>query len=62
MDFYGIASASMSLSSMKLAQSVNLAMLDKAMEMEAEAVGKVLEMADAAVQAPPSSQLLDVLV
>jgi hypothetical protein len=65
MDFYGIAAMSMSLSQMKLAQSVDLTMMRKVMDLQEQSVAQMLEMAEVAapeVAAPPSEHLLDVLV
>ncbi|MDR1245651.1 MAG: YjfB family protein [Clostridiales Family XIII bacterium] len=66
MDTYGIAAMSMSLSQMKLAQSVDLAMMRKVMDLQQQSVEQMLNMADAvdtaAAVAPPSEHLLDVLV
>jgi hypothetical protein len=66
MDFYGIAAMSMSLSQMKLSQSVDLAMMRKVMDLQEQSVEQLLEIAEVAVPevaaAPPSEHLLDVLV
>jgi hypothetical protein len=66
MDTYGIAAVSMSLSQMKVAQSVDLAMMRKVMDLQQETMDQMLSMAEvvdtAAAVAPPSDHLLDVLV
>jgi hypothetical protein len=66
MDLYGIAAMSMSLSQMKLSQSVDLAMMRKVMDLQQQSVEQLLDIAEAAVPdvavAPPSDHLLDVLV
>jgi hypothetical protein len=66
MDVYGIAAMSMSLSRMKLSQSVDLAMMRKVMDLQEQSVAQMLDMAEAvdatAVAAPPSEHILDVLV
>ncbi|MDR1573446.1 MAG: YjfB family protein [Clostridiales Family XIII bacterium] len=66
MDLYGIAAMSMSLSQMKLAQSVDLTMMRKVMDLQQQSVEQLLDIAEAAqpdaAVAPPSEHLLDVLV
>jgi hypothetical protein len=65
MDIYGIAAMSMSLSQIKLSQTVDLAMMRKAMDMQEQSVAQILDIAEAAgasAAAPPSEHLLDVLV
>jgi hypothetical protein len=66
MDTYGIAAMSMSLSQMKLAQSVDLAMMRKVMDLQQLSVDQMLAIAEAVdtniAAPPPSDHLLDVLV
>jgi hypothetical protein len=66
MDTYGIAAMSMSLSQMKVSQSVDLAMMRKVMDLQQQTMDQMLSMAEAvdttAAVAPPSDHLLDVLV
>ena len=65
MDPYGIAAMSMSLSQLKIAQSVDFAMMRKAVDLQRQSVEQVIDMAEAAdagAAAPPSEHLLDVLV
>jgi hypothetical protein len=64
MDPYGIAAMSMSFSQMKLAQSVDLAMMRKIMDLRQQSADQMLRMADVApnAAAPPSDRLLDVIV
>jgi hypothetical protein len=65
MDTYGIAAMSMSLSQMKVSQSVDLAMMRKIMDLQQETMDQMINMAEAVEQtavAPPSDHLLDVLV
>jgi hypothetical protein len=66
MDVYGIAAMSMSLSQMKLSQSVDLAMMRKVMDLQEQSVAQMLDMAEAvdttAAAMPPSEHILDVLV
>jgi hypothetical protein len=69
MDTYGIAAMSMSLSQMKMSQSVDLAMMRKVMDLQQQSVEQMLDMAQAvetvdaaAAITPPSDHLLDVLV
>jgi hypothetical protein len=66
MDTYGIAAMSMSLSQMKVSQSVDLAMMRKVMDLQQQSVDQMLGMAaavdPAAAAAPPSEHILDVLV
>jgi hypothetical protein len=66
MDPYGIAAASMSLSQMKLSQSIDLAMMRKVMDLQQQSVDQMLAIAEAvdttAAAPPPSEHLLDVLV
>lgn len=66
MDPYGIAAASMSLSQLKIAQSVDFAMMRKVMDLQRQTAEQLISTA-AAVDAsaavpPPSEYLLDVLV
>lgn len=66
MDVYGIAAASISLHAAKLSQSVGIALLDKTMELEADAMARMLDAVDAVgapeIAPPPSDHMLDVLV
>ncbi|MDR2089165.1 MAG: YjfB family protein [Clostridiales Family XIII bacterium] len=65
MDLYGIAAMSMSLSQMKVAQSVDYAMMRKVMDLQEQSVEQMLSIAEnagASVAAPPSEHILDVLV
>jgi hypothetical protein len=65
MDLYGIAAMSMSLSQMKVAQSVDYAMMRKVMDLQEQSVEQMLSIAEnagASAAAPPSEHILDVLV
>jgi hypothetical protein len=65
MDLYGIAAMSMSLSQMKVAQSVDFTMMRKVMDLQEQSVEQMLRIAESAgasAAAPPSEHILDVLV
>jgi hypothetical protein len=66
MDVYGIAAMSMSLSQMKAAREIDLAMMRKVMDLQRQTVDQMLEIAETVdvvdAAPPPSDQLLDVLV
>ncbi|MDR2132988.1 MAG: YjfB family protein [Clostridiales Family XIII bacterium] len=65
MDFYGIAAMSMSLSQMKIAQSIDYTMMRKVMDLQEQSVEQMLSIAESAgasAPAPPSEHILDVLV